>query len=48
MLARDLQNKKNTFTIINIGPGTIIPDSVDVGASDNAAALGLLSNEIKS
>ncbi len=47
VLARDIQNKKNTYTIINIGPGAIIPGSVDVGATDNAAALGRLNNELK-
>ena len=46
VLAQAITNAKNPYTIISIGPGALIPGSIDVGATDNPATLHKLKSEL--
>ena len=46
VLAQAITNNKNPYTVISIGPGAIIPGSLDVGATDNPATLQKLKGEL--
>lgn len=46
VLAQAIINAKNPYTVISIGPGALIPGSIDVGATDNPATLQKLKSEL--
>ena len=46
VLAKAISQNKNPYTVISVGPGALIPGSIDIGATDNPAALNKLKAEL--